>query len=156
MVEDGVLAQDMTQVKSMWKIRESISEALTHRGFVYKYDFSLPHNLMYQLVEETKLRLKGIDCIVVGFGHLGDGNVHLNVASKEKQEKLVNALEPFVFDWTNERNGSISAEHGLGVMKADKLQQVKSASYIHWMKEFKRLLDPNGILNPYKVLTDNY
>ncbi|KAK6150607.1 hypothetical protein DH2020_015539 [Rehmannia glutinosa] len=107
LLNDGVLAQDVNQASSFWRIREGIPEALMKAGAVYKYDLSLPPEKMYNLVEEMRERLA---------------------------------------------TGSISAEHGLGLMKANKIHYSKSAETVQLMAAIKKLLDPNGILNPYKVL----
>jgi FAD/FMN-containing dehydrogenase len=111
---------------------------------------------MYDLVLYLRQRLKDenlknfIRC--VAYGHIGDGNLHLNVTSRESDEKINNILEPFIFEWAQKHNGSISAEHGIGYFKAKYLHYSKAVSNIILMKKFKQLLDPNGIFNPYKVL----
>lgn len=79
----------------------------------------MPVPEMYSLVEEMRQRLTGLPVEVVGYGHIGDGNLHLNVSAKEYDEATLNKIEPFVYEWTAQRRGSISAEHGLGQMKAD-------------------------------------
>jgi D-2-hydroxyglutarate dehydrogenase len=76
----------------------------------------------------------------------------LNITSNKSDKTIESLLEPFVFEWTNKYNGSISAEHGVGVNKAKYLHYSKSFHSIKIMKQFKNLLDPNHILNPYKVV----
>jgi D-2-hydroxyglutarate dehydrogenase len=88
-------------------------------GAVYKYDLSMPVAEMYSLVEETRQRLAGLLVEVVGYGHLGDGNLHLNISTKHYDDNILKQIEPFVYEWTAARRGSISAEHGLGQMKAE-------------------------------------
>ena len=121
---------------------------------VYKYDLSLPLTSTYGLIEEMRDRLRDLDCLVVGFGHLGDGNVHLNVSCTDPSQSaaVVNRIEPYVYEWTAKHRGSISAEHGLGTMKAEHIRYSKSDSAVAWMRKMKTLFDPQGILNPYKVL----
>ena len=123
-------------------------------GSVYKYDISLPPQEMYGLVQEMRKRLVKEGLCVLGFGHLGDGNLHLNIsdATRIQDKKLIEDIEPFVYEWTCSRNGSISAEHGLGLMRAEYLHFSKNTLAIEYMSHLKKLLDPNGILNPYKVL----
>ena len=90
-----------------------------------------------------------------GFGHLGDGNLHLNVLTPgdfERRPEVLAAIEPFVYEWIAARRGSISAEHGIGAMKRDVLHLAKSGPMISLMHGVKELLDPRGILNPGKVL----
>ncbi|BDA44336.1 probable D-2-hydroxyglutarate dehydrogenase, mitochondrial [Coccomyxa sp. Obi] len=151
-VLDGTIAQDSTQTAAIWGLREGISVALKHAGAVYKYDLSMPVADMYSLVEETRERLAGLPVEVVGYGHLGDGNLHLNISTKKYDENILRHIEPFVYEWTAERRGSISAEHGLGQMKADCIGYTKSPEAVKLMGQIKRVFDPNGILNPYKVL----
>ncbi|KAL0547121.1 hypothetical protein IC582_017044 [Cucumis melo] len=151
LVSDGVLAQDINQISSFWQIREGIPEALMKAGAVYKYDLSLPVEKMYDLVEEMRTRL-GNSAKVIGYGHLGDGNLHLNISTPQYDDAVFAQIEPFVYEWTSNHRGSISAEHGLGLMKANKITYSKSPEIVQIMGSIKKLLDPRGILNPYKVL----
>lgn len=89
---------------------------------------------------------------VCGYGHLGDGNIHLNITSEKFDKSLHNKIEPFVYEWVAKHNGSISAEHGIGFKKRDYLHYSKPNEAIAIMSEIKKLFDPKGILNPYKVL----
>lgn len=152
-VQDGLLAQSGAQADAVWRVREGVTESLVRRGAVYKYDVSMPVAEMYQLVEDMRGRLAGFaDVRVVGYGHVGDGNLHLNVSAPEYSEQLEGAIEPFVYEWVTARRGSISAEHGLGRMKAECVGYSKPSEAVHLMGGIKRMLDPHGILNPYKVL----
>ncbi|CAN6439405.1 unnamed protein product [Victoria cruziana] len=151
LISNGVVAQDMGQISSFWRIREGVSEALVRAGAVYKYDLSLPVEKIYEIVEEMRLRL-GQSAKVLGYGHLGDGNLHLNVSAPEYDDKVLRKIEPFVYEWTSKHRGSISAEHGLGQMKANEIHYSKPAEAVQLMASIKKLLDPNGIMNPYKVL----
>lgn len=151
LISDGVLAQDINQASSFWRIREGVPEALMKAGAVYKYDLSLPVEKMYDLVDDMRIRLGDL-ATVVGYGHLGDGNLHLNVSAPEYDDKILEQIEPYVYEWTSKHRGSISAEHGLGLMKANKIYYSKSTETVQTMASIKKLLDPNGILNPYKVL----
>eukprot|EP00741_Cyanophora_paradoxa_P016537 tig00020927_g15967.t1 len=151
LVVDGNVAQDLTQVKAFWKLREGISESLSKSGAVYKYDISLPVREMWPMVEDMKKRL-GSKANVVSFGHLGDGNLHLNMWTPKFEKEVLELIEPFVYEWTASRRGSISAEHGLGVMKASHIGYSKSKEAVALMQSLKRTMDPNGILNPYKLL----
>ncbi|KAK8918747.1 hypothetical protein KSP39_PZI021902 [Platanthera zijinensis] len=151
LISDGVIAQDLNQASSFWQIREGVSEATGKAGAVYKYDLSLPVEMLYSVVEEIRTRL-GNAAKVLGFGHLGDGNLHLNILSANYDSKILAQIEPFVYEWTAQHRGSISAEHGLGLMKAEKIHYSKSAENVNLMVSIKKLLDPKGILNPYKVL----
>ena len=161
-VSDGVLAQDETQVRSLWGWREGITEAIGHFGGTYKYDLSIPLPELYSLVEETRERLSSAGLLgdddshpalgVVGYGHMGDSNLHLNVAVRRYTKEVEEALEPWVYEWIKQRNGSISAEHGLGIAKKAYIGYSRSETMIRLMKQIKDLYDPKGIMNPYKYI----
>lgn len=151
-VLDGVVAQDATQAAQFWKLRESITLALAGSGKVHKYDLSISLPRMYELVEITRRRLADTAAETVGYGHLGDSNLHLNVLCREPDARVQEILEPFTYQWTRDQGGSISAEHGIGQMKSQYLSYSKPPAYIGVMGSLKKALDPNGILNPGKVL----
>jgi len=161
-VLDGVVAQDATQVKALWGWREGIPECLGHWGSVYKYDLSIPINELYALVDDVRAKITDAGLIgegeehpvvgVVGYGHMGDSNLHLNVATRRYDKKVEKALEPYVYEWVSKRNGSISAEHGLGLAKKNYIGYSRSETMIALMKQIKNLYDPNGIMNPYKYI----
>ncbi|XP_031400845.1 D-2-hydroxyglutarate dehydrogenase, mitochondrial-like isoform X1 [Punica granatum] len=151
LISDGIVAQDIQQASSIWHIREGLPEALIKAGPNYNYDLSLPVEKLYNLVEEMRTRLDNL-ATVVAYGHLGDGNLHLNISAPQYDDAILAQIEPFVYEWTSKNRGSISAEHGLGLMKANKILYSKSPAAVNVMASIKKLLDPNGILNPYKVL----
>lgn len=159
-VTNGVVAQDDTQITSLWSLREGIPEACSKAGAVYKYDISMPVPVLYQMVKDIRIRLQSAGVLgedklvsdVIGYGHIGDGNLHLNIVAKSYDPKVTNLIEPYVYEWTEQHKGSISAEHGLGLMKADYLGYTKSPPMISLMKQIKQSIDPNGIMNPYKFL----
>lgn len=162
-VVDGVVAQDEAQAQSLWQWREGVSEASSKWGGVYKYDVSLPLPVMWDLVKATEQRLSELNLLsktdsskpvyaVVGYGHIGDGNLHLNVCVREYTKEVEDALEPFVFEFIAKHKGSVSAEHGVGIQKAHALQYSKSPKMLAFMRDIKRHYDPNGIMNPYKYV----
>lgn len=107
-VQDGVVAQDTTQIQNLWAIREGIPEACSKAGAVYKYDISMPVPVLYQAVEDMRARLVQSDAYgddklfssVIGYGHVGDGNLHLNVAAEKFTVEATGLIEPFIFEWT--------------------------------------------------------
>lgn len=112
---DATLASNLQESRQIWALREAASECLPLRGATYKYDFSLPVDKMYEIVEATRtLVAPFLDAIVVGYGHVGDGNVHLNISHPTKNEELQATLEPVLYEWVAKHQGSISAEHGIG------------------------------------------
>jgi D-2-hydroxyglutarate dehydrogenase len=150
---DGALASSESQVKAMWQLRENIAGALQREGAIYKYDLSLPTEKFYACVEVMKERFaKYPEVTVCGYGHVGDGNLHLNISAPTYKDEYLRLIEPFVYDYIAGLRGSISAEHGIGVMKGRYLQHSKSALAIDLMRRIKAQFDPKGILNPYKVL----
>lgn len=154
-VSDGVVAQDETQIKALWGWREGIPEASGHYGGVYKYDVSIPLAEMYDLVLDTRVKMVEAGLIgddashpvkdVVGYGHMGDSNLHLNVAVRRYDKSVEKALEPFVYEWIQKRQGSISAEHGLGLAKKNYIGYSRSDTMIKLMKQIKNLYDPVSI-----------
>ncbi|KAJ3337140.1 hypothetical protein HDU93_001521 [Gonapodya sp. JEL0774] len=160
-VTDGVLADSAAQARALWGVRENITEALGRAGAAYKYDVSTPVPRLYDVVLDVRDRLARMGFVdqgrvarVVGFGHLGDGNLHLNVGGPVYDKEVVEAIEPFVYEWLEKVQGSISAEHGLGLHKAPHLHYSKPAPMIRLMHQIKDLFDPKGIMNPYKYLPD--
>ncbi|KAJ9213997.1 hypothetical protein DTO166G4_4442 [Paecilomyces variotii] len=161
-VADGVLAQDESQIQALWGWREGITETLSHLGGTYKYDVSIPLAELYQLVEDCRERLTKLGFVgdddsfpvrdVVGYGHMGDSNLHLNVSVRQYNKDVEKAIEPWVYEWIQKRNGSISAEHGLGLAKKEFIGYSQNDTNLKLMKQIKNLYDPNGIMNPYKYI----
>lgn len=162
-VVDGIVAESQLQLETLWSWRELIPEASQHSGGVYKYDVSLPLKDLYDLVPAVEERLNAAGLIsktdaskpviaAVGYGHIGDGNLHLNVAVREYSKDVEKAIEPFVYEWIQAHHGSVSAEHGLGFQKKKYIGYTKLENEIKLMQQIKNQLDPNGILNPYKYI----
>ena len=154
---DAIIAQNRAQFDFLWSLRERLPESLTKDGYNYKYDISLPLDRYYDLVIDLRKRLnessvKNVYKRCTAHGHVGDSNLHLNVTSATYDDTLFNVLEPFIYEWTKQNNGSISAEHGLGLKKRDYIYYSKSAESVELMKKIKLTFDPKSILNPYKTL----
>jgi FAD/FMN-containing dehydrogenase len=159
-VTDAVVAENIAQARGLWHIRESIPLAQAEEGLNIKHDISIPVSRIPAFVAETDALLQreipGVR--LVDFGHLGDGNLHYNVQAPEgadgpaflrEWEARVNTL---VFDQVARFDGSISAEHGVGELKAHKLPRYKDATALAMMRAIKQALDPHNLLNPGKVL----
>ncbi|KPI87896.1 actin interacting protein-like protein [Leptomonas seymouri] len=157
---EPILSQSAAQTAQLWELREGVPVHLASRGLIYKYDVSFPIDKFYLIVEYTREllyrqhRMNPEEVIVVGYGHFGDGNVHLNVVdlTRSHTEELDAALYPAVYEFCAAHGGSISAEHGVGLQKRDHLHLSRTPETIQLMKALKGMIDPNGILNPYKVL----
>jgi FAD/FMN-containing dehydrogenase len=159
-VSDAVVAESLTQAHQLWHIREAIPLAQAEEGPNIKHDISIAVSRIPQFCRETDTLLaRHIPGVrLVNFGHLGDGNLHYNVQAPEgedaagflaQQEETVNAL---VYDSVRRFGGSISAEHGVGSLKLEKLAQHKPAVAIEMMKSIKRALDPDNLMNPGRVI----
>ncbi len=156
-VLDGVMSQSEQQLQNLWKLREYISETISH-WTPYKNDISVT-------VGKVPAFLKEIDAIVgehypdfeiVWFGHIGDGNLHLNILKPHAMDKdeffgKCATVNKWVFETVQKYNGSISAEHGVGMTKRDYLEYSRSPAEIEYMKAVKAVFDPNGIMNPGKI-----
>lgn len=156
-VFNSVIAEDDKQAASFWKLRESLPGALVRagRGGTLKYDISVPVDKFEDALHTAKAKLEHLEhCHVVGWGHIGDGNLHLNAAVSIESDfrHAQAALEPWVYEYTQMHGGSVSAEHGLGQMKVDVLHYSKSKVSVDVMHIIKSSIDENGICNPYKVL----
>lgn len=160
LVADAVVAENLQQAHQLWHIREAIPLAQAEEGPNIKHDISLPVSRIPQFCEETAALLQrqipGVR--LVNFGHLGDGNLHYNVQAPEggdpaaflrEHEEQVNAI---VYDQVHAHAGSISAEHGIGAFKVDKLPGYKSPVALALMRSIKQALDPGNLLNPGRVV----
>ena len=159
-VQDAVVAESITQAQQLWSIREHIPLAQAEEGLNIKHDISVPISRIPAFVEHADALLtREIPGVrLVNFGHLGDGNLHYNVQAPEggdakaflrEQEDRVNHL---VYEAVAEHGGSFSAEHGIGELKADKLAKYQSPVALSMMRAIKQALDPQGIMNPGRVL----
>jgi len=158
-ISDAVLAQSGEQARRLWAMRESIGEAQRIDGLSIKHDVSVPISRIPEFVERADQALTEAfpGLRIVAFGHIGDGNLHynqsqaaagLNAAFLAAQP----AVNRIVHDLVDELGGSISAEHGIGRLKRDELLRYKSPVEIEMMRAIKHVLDPQGLMNPGKVL----
>ena len=159
-VTDAVVAENLTQVHQLWHIRENIPLAQAEEGLNIKHDISIAVSRIPAFVASTDAMLNreipGVR--LVNFGHLGDGNLHYNVQAPEggdmaaflrDHEEQVNTI---VYDAVGRFDGSISAEHGVGSLKVDKLEHHKSPVALGMMRAVKRALDPHNLMNPGRVI----
>lgn len=138
--------------QNIWKLRELIADSLINDGYCFKYDISLPLDNFYDIVLAVRDRVGPLATKVTGYGHIGDSNLHLNVSCSKFTPEIYKLLEPFVYEYTSNVRGSVSAEHGIGFLKTKYLKYSKRPESLMLMQQMKQLMDPNGILNPYKVL----
>jgi D-lactate dehydrogenase (cytochrome) len=159
LLNDATIAESIDQTKALWLLRHHIADTQKYEGGSIKQDVSVPVNTVPDFIAEASAAVEAIvaDCRPVPFGHLGDGNIHFNVsqpvgADRAEFLKRWDDVNTAVFAVVAKYAGSISAEHGIGVMKRDLLPRVKDPVAFDLMRTLKRTLDPNGILNPGKVL----
>ena len=151
-VLDGVMSQSEQQLQNLWKLREYISETISH-WTPYKNDISVT-------VGKVPAFLKEIDAIVgehypdfeiVWFGHIGDGNLHLVALSRGASVQPMALISAAVYETVRDFDGTISAEHGIGLLKKSYLGHTRSPQELALMRRLKAAMDPQGILNPGKV-----
>ncbi len=158
-VEDAVLAQSPKEAQSLWAMREGISESLAGLGVLHKHDISLPIHRLKEFIETWTRDLNenypGLKPFI--FGHIGDGNLHVNLLKPGQMEmaefKTACAkADSKMFGWIQEFEGSVSAEHGIGLLKKHLLAYTRTPREITLMQEMKRVFDPAGLMNPGKIL----
>ena len=157
-VTDGVLSQSGAQAAALWQLREGISESIS--GFTpYKNDLSVRISLMPEFIDDIDalVRQSYPEFEICWYGHIGDGNLHLNILkpgdlSGEAFYERCHAISPKIFEQVRSRSGSISAEHGVGLLKRDFLGFTRSEAEIGIMRQVKSIFDPAGIMNPGKLL----
>jgi FAD/FMN-containing dehydrogenase len=159
-ITDAVLASSGAQAQAMWKLRESIPEAQRRHGASLKHDVSVPVSAIPTLIETGSALVGRLapEGDVIAYGHAGDGNLHFNVSQRPGADLAAflargPALEHAMFDLVESLGGSISAEHGIGRLKAAEFARRADPVELSVMRELKRALDPKGILNPGKVIT---
>jgi D-lactate dehydrogenase (cytochrome) len=159
LVTDATIADSLEQGKQFWRIREMFGELLRHLGGAVRHDVSVPVANVPAFITEANAAVKQLipGARPMPFGHLGDGNIHYNVMQPEGADRAAflkrwDEVNEVVFAVVKKYGGSISAEHGIGILKRDALAKVKDPVAYDLMRTLKRTLDPKGILNPGKVL----
>jgi FAD/FMN-containing dehydrogenase len=158
LVVDGALASSSQEARRYWSYREGITESLALTGLVYKNDLALPIRELDRFTRE--LLARGIElypgCELYLFGHIGDGNLHINVLKPATLEPsafvaLAERANEKLFEWVRSCGGSIAAEHGIGLLKRDFLEFSRSPLEIDIFRSIKQAFDPQGLLNPGKI-----
>ncbi|MBM3388022.1 MAG: FAD-binding oxidoreductase [Betaproteobacteria bacterium] len=160
LIEDVAVAKNLAESRSLWHLREAIPLAQAEEGLNIKHDISLPVSRIPAFIAETDAALEQAHpgCRLVNFGHLGDGNLHYNVqapptvAASDFLRQHEPAINTLVYDAVQRHQGSISAEHGIGRLKRDELAHRKDPVALSLMKRLKAALDPEGTLNPGRVI----
>ncbi len=159
LVQDAVLAQSPKEAVNLWAMREGISESLANTGLLHKHDISLPIHRLQEFIENWSADIAsnypGLKPYI--FGHIGDGNLHVNLMKPPEMEvnefrKLCAKADENMFAWIQKFEGSVSAEHGIGLLKKHLLRYTRTESEIALMKQMKAIFDPKNLLNPGKVI----
>ena len=148
-IADAVIAQSSQQAAQLWEMRDDVETLIHAFSPAAVFDISLPIREMEAYVDDVEQQLKQQfpEARLVSFGHLGDGNIHLGVGPAHDRH----AVESIVYERLGRVNGSISAEHGIGLEKREFLPHSRSATEIELMKTVKKALDPKNLLNPGKI-----
>ena len=154
------VSTDKTRAETWWKLRKNISEAQKREGLSIKHDVAVPVSCVAEFITQADAALRAAfpGVRIVAFGHIGDGNIHYNISMANaahnadfivQSEHEVNRI---VYEIVARLDGSISAEHGLGQLKREEITHYKSALELELMRNIKQALDPQGLMNPGKVL----
>jgi FAD/FMN-containing dehydrogenase len=156
-VLDGVMSQSMEQLKNLWRLREDIAETI-YQWTPYKNDISTVISKVPGFLNEVEALVSASypDFEIIWFGHIGDGNLHLNILKPDNLDKdtffqQCGEVSYGVFEIVEKYRGSVSAEHGVGLLKKDYLKYSRSQGEITLMKQMKKIFDPKGIMNPGKI-----
>ena len=156
-IVDGVMSQSLSQAAELWKLREYISETIS--VFTpYKNDVSVLISYVPEFIKDIEqvVNTNYPDFEICWFGHIGDGNLHLNILKPENLTKdeffeKCQSVNDLVFQAVQKYGGSVSAEHGVGMTKKPYLNYSRSETEIEYLKELKKVFDPNGIMNRGKI-----
>ncbi len=158
-IGDATIAESVAQAAAFWRIRHSMSEAMRPEGGQAKYDVSAPVASVPAFLRDADAAVERVcpGARIVAFGHLGDGNIHYDVlqpagGGRKLFEGAQDAIEQAVYDAIDRHQGSISAEHGVGLARRDDIARRKQPAEIAMMRAVKAALDPQGIMNPGKML----
>jgi len=152
-IQDGVFANNASDLQWFWQIREDVRVLSAIADHDHHFDISLPVPLIGQYVEDARSELRKIPEVkeVFNFGHVADGNIHFIIGKQNNSVELTNRINDIVYGKIASVNGSVSAEHGIGLDKKAYLHHSRSPAEINLMKTLKRTLDPKSILNPGRI-----
>lgn len=153
LTDDILTCQSLADERNFWEIRERVAESCVKSGDVLKYDLSIDISLNDELLKYTRQLLGDKASLVSGYAHIGDGNIHMNIVVNPKYDwkQVKQDCEPHIMAFVVKHRGSISAEHGIGYVKAHYMDLQKGKLVMDSMRKLKKLYDPNFTLNPGKI-----
>lgn len=154
-IEDGVLAQSDRELQSIWKIREDVSVLADLAKYDQHFDISLPIPVIGEEVDRAIEKLSQLDFVekIFPFGHVADGNIHFIIGKKDNSPAIIEAINAIIYAELAKHKGSVSAEHGIGLDKKAYLSTSRTPNEIVLMQLLKKTLDPQGILNPGRIIS---
>jgi FAD/FMN-containing dehydrogenase len=159
LINDAVVANSGAQADALWRIRRSIVEFQPQAGGEIKHDVSVPISKVPDFIRRAGISVNKVvqDIRPVAYGHIGDGNIHYNLSpplgmTRASFLKYTNQLHSAVYDVVADFDGSFAAEHGVGIVKKDELVRYRADTEVDLMRQIKHLIDPEGLMNPGKVL----
>ena len=153
-IGDAVISQSDKDIANMWRVRDATGELVSKIGYMHSYDVGLNVGDMGFFGDEVikQLRAHWPDCVIGLFGHIGDGNLHINFNAGPDTRSLHHQVDEVIYSIIRDLNGTISAEHGIGIMKREFLSYSKKPEEIALMKTLKQAMDPKGILSPGRII----
>lgn len=155
LIADGVLAQSERELQNIWKIREDVAVLADQANFDQHFDISLPIPVIGKEVDIVIAALEKLPFVekIFPFGHVADGNIHFIIGKQENSPEIIKAINAIVYANLSKNNGSVSAEHGIGLDKKDYLNTSRTPDEIALMRLLKKTLDPKNILNPGRIIS---
>ena len=151
LIADAVLAHSQSERNALWEIRDDVLEFFK-LGPIIPFDVSVTLDRMEDFVADIRAGMDAVqDAICIVFGHLGDCNLHLILGAKDHGNFDHDALSTLLYETVQRHEGSVSAEHGIGITKREQLCRSRSAAELQLMMAMKMMLDPKNILNPNKI-----
>ena len=155
-VQNGILAQSPKESREFWKYRESISESLSREGRIHKNDIAVPIAALNEFTSRLTVLFQSESLALYLYGHIGDGNIHVNILKPQSMQnsefsQKCQSLDQKVFSLLQEFHGSVSAEHGIGLLKKAALSFSRTPAELVYLRGIKAVLDPQNLLNPGKI-----
>jgi FAD/FMN-containing dehydrogenase len=152
-IEDAVIGKDEKEQLNIWGIREDVAVLAEEKEFDQQFDISIPVDLIGEVIDQISTKLESVDGVktIFPFGHIADGNIHFIIGKDSDDKELKSVINDVIYNATEKVNGSISAEHGIGLDKKKYLIKSRSEDEINLMRLIKKSIDPKNILNPGRI-----